>query len=67
MTDYQADIARAADSRYGLTPSQLRQAQQAMWARHRVTAWQGAPIGTLTGEHVARGSMARARRIERSL
>ena len=66
MTDYLTAIARAADSPR-LDPVQLRQAQQAMWARHRVEAWRIAPIGTLTAETVARGSMARARRIDRSL
>ena len=66
MTDYLTAIARAADNPR-LDPVQLRQAQQAMWARHKVAAWQGAPIGTLTAETVRRGTMARARRIDRSL
>ena len=66
MTDYLTAIARAADNPR-LDPVQLRQAQQAMWARHRVTAWQCAPIGTLTAETVRRGSMARARRVESRL
>jgi len=56
---YAFEIARAADSPRAPSPVTLRDMQQAMWARHRVTAWQGAPVGTLTGETV--------RRIDRSL
>lgn len=68
MTDtYVSDIARSADSRHAPNPVQLRQAQAAMWARHRFEAWRIAPIATLTGEHVARGAGARVRTIDRSL
>lgn len=63
---YASDIARAADTPR-LTPATVRQAQAAMWARHKVAAWQGAPIGTLTAETVKRGTSARVRRVERVL
>jgi len=66
MNDYLTAIARAADNPR-LDPVQLRQAQQATWARHKVAAWQGAPIGTLTAETVARGPVARARKVESRL
>ena len=66
MTDYQADIARAADTPR-LDPVQLRQMQSEMWARHRFEAWRIAPIGTLTAQTVKRGAAARARRVERVL
>lgn len=64
---YISDIARAADNPLAPSPDQLRAAQAAKWARHHFEAWRIAPIATLTGEHVARGAAARARRIERSL
>lgn len=62
MTDYQTDIARAADLH--LSPAQLRQAQQEMWARHCVAAWQGAPVAALSGAMIRPD---RARRVERVL
>lgn len=46
MTGYQQEIARACDSPR-LSPSQLRELQREMWARHRIAEWQGADIGTL--------------------
>lgn len=64
MTDsYVSDIARVADSPRAMSPAQLRQIQSEMWARHRYEAWRTADTGTLTGEHVARGTSARARTI----
>jgi len=39
MNDYLTAIARAADDPRTPSPVQLRQAQQSMWARHKVAAW----------------------------
>lgn len=63
MIDYLTAIARAADNPR-LDPVQLRQAQAAMWARHRFEAWRIAPIGALSAAMVTRGSVARIRRVE---
>jgi len=58
---YMHDIARAADYPR-VTPAELRQLQREMWARHKVAAWQGAPLGTLSAGIVGR----RARKESRS-
>lgn len=67
MTDYLTAIARAADNPRTPSPVQLRQAQAAMWARHRFEAWRIAPIGALSASMVTRGPVARVRRVESRL
>lgn len=64
MTDYIADIARAADSTRAPSPVQLREAQAAMWARHRYEAWRTSPVASLSAGMVQPG---KARRVERAL
>ena len=68
MTDtYTAAIARAADNVRAPSPAQLRQMQQAMWARHRLYDWQDRPVGALSAAMVQRGAAARVRRVEHVL
>lgn len=64
MTQYQTDIARAADSPLTPSPDVLARMQREMWARHKVAAWQGAPIGRLSAAMMTRGN---ARTVERAV
>lgn len=63
---YVQAITRAADNHRAPSAAQLRQMQQAMWARHRLYEWQDQPVGSLSGSMV-RVSAANARRVERVL